>query len=195
VDTVGPVVGLSSTITTDAGSAGTITSGGLTKDNTLALSGTVSDAGGLARVEIYDGSTKLGDATLNGGNWTFTTAVIADGAHSFTAKAIDVAGNSTTTAAVTATVDTGVPTPLTVGAVATDDTINISERDASGGVTVSGTTEVGSSVKVNGQNATVTGGTWTYSLTDAAVNAFDQGGEVLQIVSTDAAGNTSSTTM
>ena len=76
----------------------------MTKDNTLGLSGTVSDAGGVSSVQIYDGATLLGPATISSGNWSYTTTALPDGSHSFTAKATDNAGNTTTTSAVTATV-------------------------------------------------------------------------------------------
>ena len=89
----------------------------MTKDNTLGLSGTVSDAGGVSSVQIYDGATLLGPATVSSGNWSYTTAALPDGSHSFTAKATDTAGNTTTTAAVTATVDTTPPTET----ISTDD--------------------------------------------------------------------------
>ena len=85
------------TIGTDTGSTTTILSGGLTRDNTLALSGTVSDANGVSSVQVYDGATLLGTATVSAGTWSFTTAALADGSHSFTAKATDNAGNTTTT--------------------------------------------------------------------------------------------------
>ena len=106
VDTTAPTETISTTIITDTGATGTITSGGVTKDNTLGLSGTVSDAGGVSSVQVYDGTTLLGPATVSSGNWIYTTAALLDGSHSFTAKATDNAGNTTTTAAVTATVDT-----------------------------------------------------------------------------------------
>ena len=110
VDTTPPTETISTTINTDTGATTTITSGGVTKDNTLGLSGTVSDAGGVSSVQIYDGATLLGPATVNSGNWSYTTAALLGGSHSFTAKATDTAGNTTTTSAVTATVDTTPPT-------------------------------------------------------------------------------------
>ncbi len=64
VDTTAPSETISSTIGTDTGSTTTISSGGLTKDNTLALSGTVSDANGVTSVQVYDGATLLGTATI-----------------------------------------------------------------------------------------------------------------------------------
>ena len=103
---MGPSETISSTIGTDTGSTSTISSGGLTKDNTLALSGTVSDVNGVSSVQIYDGATLLGSATLVSGNWTFTTGALADGSHTLTAKAMDVAGNTFTTSGVIATIDT-----------------------------------------------------------------------------------------
>jgi hypothetical protein len=74
VDTVVPTVALSNSITTDSGAVGSINSGGITKDTTLLLSGTVSDAGGVNRVEIYDGANYLGNATISSGTWSYTTS-------------------------------------------------------------------------------------------------------------------------
>ena len=110
LDTTAPSETISSTIGTNTGSTTTIASGGLTNDNTLALSGTVSDTNGVTSVHVFDGATDLGAATIVGGNWNFTTLGLTDGTHSLTAKAVDTAGNTTTTAAVTATVDTTAPT-------------------------------------------------------------------------------------
>jgi hypothetical protein len=106
IDQTDPGETISSTIGTDTGLTPTISSGGLTKDNTLALSGTVDDANGVASVHVFDGATDLGAATITGSIWSFTTTALADGLHSFTARATDVAGNATTTSAVTGTVDT-----------------------------------------------------------------------------------------
>src|SRR5437899_4494154 len=50
VDETSPIETISSTIGTNTGLTTTISSGGLTKDNTLALSGTVSDSNGVASV-------------------------------------------------------------------------------------------------------------------------------------------------
>ena len=79
LDTTAPSETISTTIGTDTGSTTTITSGGLTKDNTLALSGTVSDANGVTSVQVYDGATLLGTATVSAGTWNFTTLALADG--------------------------------------------------------------------------------------------------------------------
>src|SRR5205085_748459 len=87
VDTTPPTETISTTINTDTGATGTITSGGVTKDNTLGLSGTVSDAGGVSLVPVYDGATLLGAAPITAGSWSYTTPALLDGSHSFTAKA------------------------------------------------------------------------------------------------------------
>ena len=138
---VNPYLSLSNTLGTDTGSTATITSGGTTKDNTLALSGTLSVAKGFSSVQVYDGATLLGPATVSSGNWSYTTAALLDGSHSFTAKATDTAGNTTTTFAVTATVDatpptetisttintdTGATTTITSGGVTKDNTLGLS---------------------------------------------------------------------
>ena len=61
-------------------------------DSTLTLTGT-AEANGT--VKVYDGATLLGSAVANGsGAWTYTTAALANGAHSLTATASDAAGNT-----------------------------------------------------------------------------------------------------
>ena len=89
-------------VSTDSGVAGD----GITNDNTLALTGT---AAANSTVQVYDGATLLGTVTANGsGAWSFTTATLADGAHSFTATATDAAGNtSAASSALSVTIDTG----------------------------------------------------------------------------------------
>ena len=78
VDTTAPSETISATIGTDTGSTTTISSGGLTKDNTLALSGTVSDTNGVSSVQVFDGATDLGAATIVAGNWSFTTTALSE---------------------------------------------------------------------------------------------------------------------
>ena len=78
----------------------TIASGDSTKDTTLALSGT-AEAG--ASVVVFDGATSLGNATLTGTQWTYTTSARSDGLHTFTAQITDAVGNTATTAASAAT--------------------------------------------------------------------------------------------
>ena len=200
VDTTPPTETISTTINTDTGATTTITSGGVTKDNTLGLSGTVSDAGGVSSVQIYDGATLLGPATVSSGNWSYTTAALLGGSHSFTAKATDNAGNTTTTSAVTATVDTTPPTEtisttintdtgatgtITSGGVTKDNTLGLSGTvsDASGVSSVQvydGATLLGP--------ATVSSGNWSYTTA-----ALLDGSHSFTAKATDNAGNTTTT--
>ncbi len=80
----------------------------ITNDNTLTLTGT-AEAG--STVKVYDGTTLLGSAIANGsGAWTYTTAALANGAHSLTATATDAAGNTgAASTALAVTVDTTAP--------------------------------------------------------------------------------------
>ena len=200
VDTTPPTETISTTIITNTGATGTITSGGVTKDNTLGLSGTVSDAGGVSSVQVYDGATLLGPATVSSGNWSYTTPALLDGSHSFTAKATDNAGNTTTTSAVTATVDTTQPTEtisttiitdagatgtITSGGVTKDNTLGLSGTvsDADGVSSVQvydGATLLGS--------ATVSSGNWSYTTA-----ALPSASHSFTAKATDSAGNTTTT--
>ena len=200
VDTTPPTETISTTIITDTGATATITSGGVTKDTTLGLSGTVSDAGGVSSVQIYDGATLLGPATVSSGNWSYTTAALAGGSHSFTAKATDTAGNTTTTSAVTATVDTTPPTETISTTIITDT--GATGTITSGGVTkdttlgLSGTvSDAGgvSSVQIyDGATllgpATVSSGNWSYTTA-----ALAGGSHSFTAKATDTAGNTTTT--
>ncbi|HJT90418.1 MAG TPA: Ig-like domain-containing protein, partial [Mycobacterium sp.] len=105
------------------------------------LSGTVDDAN-LASVDVYDGGTLLGSATVDSGNWSFTTAPLADGHYSFAIEVTDAAGNMTYTSGVPATVDTSGDSTLEgdsgdnalAGGAGTD---TVSYEHATAGVTVS----------------------------------------------------------
>ena len=47
-----------------------------------------------SKVTVYDGSTKLGTAMADGnGAWSFTSGALAAGLQTFTATAMDAAGN------------------------------------------------------------------------------------------------------
>lgn len=84
----------------------------LTTDRTLTITGSGAvEPGG--KIAIYDGSTFLGFASIHPSlaSWTYTTAPLADGAHSLTAKQLDLGGNySAASTAYEMTVDTVAPT-------------------------------------------------------------------------------------
>jgi large repetitive protein len=206
----GPALSLSSTIFTDHPSphapygrqthGSAITSGGLTNSSTLALTGAVSDANGVSLVQVYDGATLLGTATLLPSlsgvpeidalmspdspgaqvprNWAFVTPALLDGSHSFTVTATDNAGNTTTTSAVTATVDTTPPSVISVSSRETGKvvhiTLNMSEK-----VTVSGTPGL---LLNDGGTATYATGSGTQALTFEYTVPSNQGTSDLRVI-------------
>ena len=64
----------------------------ITNDSTLTLSGTAEANSTIKRL---DGANQVGSTTANAsGAWTYTTAALANGAHSLTATASDAAANT-----------------------------------------------------------------------------------------------------
>ena len=75
----GPTVPFISSFSPDSGTLGD----GITNASTLVLNGT---AAANDTLQIFDGSTLLGTATASSsGAWSYTTAVLSSGSHSFTA--------------------------------------------------------------------------------------------------------------
>ena len=88
IDTTAPAAPRITSFSTDSGVVGD----GITNDNTLTLTGT---AEANATVKVFDGATLLGSVSADGsGAWSYTTAALANGAHSLTATATDAAGNT-----------------------------------------------------------------------------------------------------
>ena len=150
-----------------------------------ALSGT-----GLANTLVHftiDGVPSSATATANAqGVWTFTPSGLSDGAHTIVASQTDGFGN-TGTASLSFTLDTTAPA-VAITTIEGGDTL-INATEAAGGIQISGTAEIGSSLTVNGSAVTVDGtGHWTTSVTPAG-----QGALTVTAVATDAAGNSAST--
>ncbi len=156
-------------------------------------------AGGLVTVEI-DGHSYTAAVDANG-NWSVgvpanVVSTLTDGSYTISASVKDAAGNN---GSIThdVTVDTVAPV-LTINTVAADDVINAIEKGEA--LTVSGTSNgaEGSTVtlNLNGQNytATVSNGTWTLNVPAADVAKLGEADYTLTASSTDAAGNTGSTT-
>ncbi len=79
---------------------GTLADDKLTSDTTPTLTGTTQ---ANALVEVFDGTTSVGTTTANGaGNWSLTTAVLTEGTKSLTARATDLAGNTSAPSVVLA---------------------------------------------------------------------------------------------
>ena len=84
-------------------------------DNSLNNTGDVTLSGTAeanSTVEVFDGTNSRGTTTANGsGNWTKTLNGVADGSHTYSAKARDAAGNTSVASdARTVIVDTAGPT-------------------------------------------------------------------------------------
>src|SRR4029078_56318 len=164
---------------------------GVTNDNTLTLTGS---AEANATVKVYDGVTLLGSVTADGsGNWSYTTAALANGAHSLTATATDVAGNtSAASSALSVTIDTSAPATPAIASYSTDSGVVGDHITNDNTLTLVGSTEAGSVVKVY-DGATLLGsatadgsGHWSYTTAALTNHAHSP-----TTTAHDVAGNTS----
>lgn len=147
-DTMAPAAPKIVSFTPDTGSVGDK----VTDASRLTLSGT-AEAGSI--VKVFDGSTQIGTAKASaGGAWTLATAKLSNGSHNFTAKATDVAGNTSLPSSllrvtVSATSSPPVTTPPVTPAPVT------SPPTAGANLLVNGSFEASSLAPLSG-----TGGRW-----------------------------------
>ena len=178
IDTIAPSAPITAVTDDVPIVTGPVANNGKTNDTVLVLSGT-TEAGAV--VEVFEGTTSLGNATVTGTTWTFTTGTLTNGTtYVFKTRATDLAGNvGADSSTHTVTIDTTPPTVPTITAV-TDDVALVTGPVASGGVTndtvlvLSGTTEAGTTVEIfNGAaklgDAVVSGTDWTFT-TSTLVN-------------------------
>jgi hypothetical protein len=193
LDTTSPNLTISQTLAHDTGIAQT---DWITNDGHVTLSGTVSDANGVAGVEVFDGTADLGPATITNGAWAFST-VLAEGTHTLDAVATDDAGNTTTTPSQPTVVVATTPPIVTVSQSLVNDT-GVSHADLitnDGHVTLSGMVSDDNGVAnvevFDGKNdlgpATISGGGWAFS------TVLQEGTYSLYAITTDDAGNTTQT--
>ena len=153
-DAAGNVSGASAiTVTVDASppvlTVGTLTTP--TAASNIAFSGTVDEQVDLT---IRDGSTVLGTGSSPAGAFgPLSFGAVGDGSHSFTITAVDVLGNSTTSAAQVVLVDATGPT-VTLGTpsdtvVKAGDTVTITATYADVGTGVSAITLVDGNIGFN----------------------------------------------
>lgn len=195
VDTVAPGAPTITSINDNVSPVtGTVASGTSDNDSTPTL---VGRAEALSTVRVYDGKTLLGATTADAtGAWSYTTAVLGDGSHSFTATATDAAGNvSAASTAYTETIDTAasaLSTPAMTAASDSGAADNITSNTTPA-FTGSGA-EVGASVKLFDTDGTTLLGTTTaladgsWSITSSTLS---EGSHTLRVAQTDIAGNTS----
>lgn len=174
VDTTPPAAATIATVTDDVGGVnGPLTSGDTTDDTQPLLQGT---APADTVITVYDGTTLLGTATLDGsGGWSFTPVIpLTDGPHTLTVHATDAAGNTTISTPFELTVDTVAPaTPdipaITVNPDGTETPLNPGETTRDTTPTLSGTGNPGDTVTIyNGgvklDDVLVDGtGNWTWT--------------------------------
>ena len=177
---------------------GDLANNGYTNDTTPTL--TISaEAGSI--VKVYDGTNLLGTATetSTAGTYTFTTANLLSGSHSFTVKASDAAGNeSGASTAFALTIDTSAPATPTITSVSdnvdpvpgpvanngftndTTPTLTISAEAGSVVKIYDGTTLLGTATE------TSTAGTFTFTTPNLL-----SGSHSFTVKASDAAGNES----
>src|SRR5450631_2912981 len=186
IDTAAPVAPSITSFTPDSGVVGDH----ITNASTVTLTGS---AEANSTVKVYDGVTLLGTAAANGsGAWTYTTAALSNAGHSLTATATDAAGNvSTISSALAVTVDTVAPVAPSITSFSTDSGVVGDGITNDSTLTLTGSAEANSTVKVY-DGATLLGsatangsGAWTYTTA-----ALSNGGHSLTATATDAAGNT-----
>jgi hypothetical protein len=153
----------------------------ITNDSTLTLTGT---AVANSTVTVFDGTAKLGTATVNSsGAWTFATATLADGKHSFTATDMSSGATSAASSALAVTIDTHAPAaPVLVS----DSVVNTNH------VLLSGTAEANSTITVyDGTTAVGTATAGTNGAWSVTTSALASGAQALTATATDVAGNKS----
>ncbi|MES2128811.1 MAG: Ig-like domain-containing protein, partial [Pseudomonadota bacterium] len=177
-----------------ASDSGISNSDGISNVTTPTLSGT---AEANSTVVLLDGATQVGTATADAsGNWSITSAALAQGNHNLTAKATDIAGNvSAASGALALTIDTAAPSAPSALVLSAASDSGSSSSDHITNVTtptVSGTAEANSSVTLY-DGATAVGNANANASGAWVINsaALASGNHLLTAKAVDAAGNVS----
>ena len=197
VDTVAPA-NSTLTIINDATGA-TVANGGSTNDTTPTLRGTVSAAEVGARVTIQDNGQLLGTAIVQAdGSWSFTPlTALNNGSHPLTVTVTDLAGNVSGSTVATVVIDTVAPaavTNLTAFNNNGSTVVTIPNNGFTSDSTplLSGNGEPGARITVYdgtqplGSTTVGANGTWSF-----ISGTLSNGPHTLNVVQTDAAGNSS----
>lgn len=193
IDTTQPspptVVGISSDTGADATDE-------ITNDQTLVFTGTAEVN---STVEVFINGNSIGStAATNTGAWNFdhTASTLADGTYNITAKATDVAGNSSVQSlALPITIDTAAPTVPIITAISEDTGNSAIDRITKDNTLIfSGTAIAGTSIEffINGISIGTTttngNGNWTF---DHTGTTLVDGNYNITTKASDTAGNTS----
>ncbi|SBS38863.1 RTX-I toxin determinant A from serotypes 1/9 [Marinomonas spartinae] len=183
----------------DASDSGVSDTDNLTNDTTptFTLGNIDSDA---SSVQVFNGTTLLGNASLVGGVWTYTASAgqLSEGSNDLSVKVTDKAGNSATSDALDVTLDTSASATITIDTIAGDDIVNATEAASSVTITgaVGGDAKEGDTVTltVNGKATDYTGivkadGTYSIDVKGSDLAAAGNHTIVASVSGTDAAGN------
>ena len=160
----------------------------ITSDNTLTLTGT---ALANSSVKVFDGSTQIGTTTASAsGAWSYNTAALTDGNHSFTISAT-VSGTTTTSAAFAVTVDTKAPSAPTITSFSPDTGTVGDGLTTANALTLTGSAEANSTVKVfDGSNQIGTATANASGAWSLTTGALSNASHAFTATATDVAGNT-----
>ncbi|MBE3668648.1 hypothetical protein BOO25_06735, partial [Vibrio navarrensis] len=178
------------------------------EDGDVLIAGSGAEAGNSVTVTIDDGANSLSRTVTadNSGNWTisgseFDVSSFNNGTLTVTAIQSDAAGNTSSAASTSITLDNSAPSALSITTpIEGDAKVNAAEDND---VLIAGSgAEAGNSVTVtitdnsNTVTHTVTAdnsGNWTISGSEFDVSSFNNGTLTVTASQRDAAGNTSST--
>ena len=183
IDTTAPLAPSTPDLLT-ASDSGISTSDNITNNTTPTFSGT-AESGSVITLYDSNGTTVLGTAVANGGNWSITSSALGSGVHNISAKATDVAGNvspaSTTLAIVIDTTSPVAPsTPVCSAGNPTKNQTPTFTGTSESGATVNlydGTTQIGSS-SASGINWSIVSSTLAEGVHSITAKAVDAAGNV-----------------
>jgi hypothetical protein len=172
----------------------TAPTGGTTVSGSVTVSANASDNVGVVGVQFKQGTTNIGtEDTTAPYSVSWNTTALANGPYSLTAVARDAAGNTTTSGAVSVTVNNvdGTAPTVSISAPANNATVQ-------GSVTVSATASdnvgvVGVQFRLDGTNLGAEATTSPYSVSWNTTTVTN-GTHALTAVARDAAGNTTTST-
>ena len=187
VDTSVPAAGTPDLV---AGSdSGVSDSDNITNDDTPSFSGT-AEAG--TAISLRSNGSEVGSGSASGGNWNITASALADGSHGVTIIATDTAGNSTTSAILSVTIDTSAPaapTGLDLAAGSDSGSSNSDEITNDDTPTIGGDAENGSLVTLVSSIDNQVGTGSANSPFSITASTLSEGVHSMTAFATDAAGN------
>ncbi len=170
---------------------------GTTTQTSDVLSATVTaenvPGNSIVAVLAYDGQTELGAATFSNGVWSYTASNLQLGNHSFSLKATDAAGNSTTKTLAPVNVVSGsgptVNAEISTPGLTNHTSETVSETaTASTGNTITGVEVFDNNVDLGAASFNSATQAWSFTAAGLADGAHD-----FSTVTTDSADNTTTT--